>query len=405
MANDKDDALTTVQGTFGGKALNDRLRWAMDNMHLVAPATSCGSLPLGCEVALSGFMIDTEDKHGEIYAVGGGKFGLSRVALDKIGTALGISWDPKLSGRQDDGSDPNYCAWTAVGHYRHFDGSVQTVIGSKEMDLRKGSPQLQALQAKIREPGKTADGQIREMRLHIVAHAESKARLRAIANMGVKRSYTMEELKKPFVIAKLMFTGRTDNPELQKVFANKIADSFLGGRAAAYGGGDGEHALGAAPAHAALPGRAPPPPVGSVGADEDDPAFGEPVGNAGGAKQGDFTPPATTSGSRGRATSSGGGGGGGRSVHTMKFGKKKGVDITDSAVSLDELTWYASAIEKSIGDPSKARWKADNEADLKLVRTEIETRHSGGVVGDDSQAPGDDDSDIPFGGDPNNDGR
>lgn len=54
------------------------------------------------------------------------------------------------------------------------------------MDLRDGSPQIEALYARAQGGRKDPTNQIREMRLHIMAHAESKARLRAIRSIGVR---------------------------------------------------------------------------------------------------------------------------------------------------------------------------------------------------------------------------
>ena len=94
-----------------------------------------------------------------------------------------------------------------------------------------------------RAKGRKADGsdrkdptrQIREMRLHILSHAESKAKLRALRSLGIKTSFTQEELKLPFAVARLMWTGRTADPELRRMFAEKQADAMIGANAALYG--------------------------------------------------------------------------------------------------------------------------------------------------------------------------
>jgi hypothetical protein len=38
----------------------------------------------------------------------------------------------------------------AVGTVRHFDGSEKTIQGTKEVDLRDGSPQVEALWSRYR---------------------------------------------------------------------------------------------------------------------------------------------------------------------------------------------------------------------------------------------------------------
>ena len=132
--------------------------------------------------------------------------------------------------------------YTAVGYVRNFDGTPREIFGTKEMDLREGSAQVEALVE--RAQGQKADGtdrkdpkkQIREMRLHLLSHAETKAKLRAIRSLGIKSGYTEEELRKPFAVARVMWTGRTDDPELRRMFAEKTADAMLGGITSLYGG-------------------------------------------------------------------------------------------------------------------------------------------------------------------------
>jgi len=226
-----------VSGTYSDPRLIDQhLRRAADEAHLVAPSTIVGSLPAGCEVALAVVYVRADDT--ETYPIPGGqrpKRGLSKVALDRIAAAAGLSWDPSVSRRLDDGRDPSYVHYLAVGWYRAFDGSRVYVQGEKEMDVREGSPAVLALHEKARAKGNDATRQIRELRLHIMAHAETKARLRAIRAMGIRTSYDVDELRKPFVVARVVFTGHTDDPALKRLFAEKTADAFLGASTTLYG--------------------------------------------------------------------------------------------------------------------------------------------------------------------------
>lgn len=209
--------------------ITDTLKRAMQNGHLVSPSTTCPNLPIGCEVAFSAVLIDPEGS--EVYAVQGGKLGLGKTALNRIAKALGITWDPIQSNRTDDGKDSCFAAYKAVGFYRHFDGSVMTVTGERSLDLREGSES-----AKTMKPG-----DLSQQRKFIAEHAETKAKLRAIRSMGIQTAYTKEELGKPFVIAKLMLTGRVsaeDDPtgELQRILTHNISQSMLGASSALYGG-------------------------------------------------------------------------------------------------------------------------------------------------------------------------
>ena len=257
--------LQRLQGTSSNaKDITNRLQYAAHHYHLVSPQTAVGQLPPGLGVALSAVVVDAEH---ETYKIPGGKnLGLSKTALDKIAAGAGVSWDPQRSGRLDDGRDPYYCRYRVVGTVRNFDGSHTVIQGEKEVDLRDGSPQCEGLHAIARKNNRrNADDQIREMRLHILSHAETKARLRAVRSLGIRTSYEKDELQKPFVAARVMFTGQTDDPELRRHIADRVADSFLGSSSQLYGD----------PAPALQQPQQPrtgtaPPPVGSVPAEQDD---------------------------------------------------------------------------------------------------------------------------------------
>jgi hypothetical protein len=279
-------ALTTrgvdaLSGSFADpKTAREHLQKAASEAHLVAPATDCGTIPEGCDVAVSLVWVDPNTKAdgpGDVYDVGG-KCGLAKATLDRIAGAAAITWDSRKSGRLDDGRDPYYAMFQAVGYIRNFDGSLREIFGTKEMDLREGSAQLEALWDRYaakkkrfdagqdRYEPKSPEGQIREMRLHILAHAETKARLRAVRSIGIKAAYSPAELAKPFAVARLMFTGRTNDPELKRIFAEKQADAMLGGLANLYGGGQPPALVGPqADRTPALPARViSAPPLGSV---------------------------------------------------------------------------------------------------------------------------------------------
>lgn len=241
-------------------AVSERLREAVEQYHLVSPATSCDVLPPGCGVAMSLVVVNPDTSAGEVYSVGGGKFGLSGNAMKRIAAAAGVDWDPMRSGRLDNGRDHHYCHYRAVGTVKNFDGSIRTVSGEVEMDMRDGSPQVVAMEQRARD-GKNFESQLRDTRLFLLRHAETKAKLRAISDMGLKRSYTAAELSKPFAVARIMWTGKTDDPVLKQEAFRMQHAAMTGATGQLYG-----HP----PAGGALPqftGHGPPP-VGAV--DDDD---------------------------------------------------------------------------------------------------------------------------------------
>lgn len=215
-----DSAVKASSSAIPG-AITDTLRRAMEQGHLVSPANSCPNLPAGCEVAVSTVLIDVPR---ETYDVQGGK-ALTKTALNRIAKAVGVGWDDRRSHRTDNGDNPNFASYKAVGHFRDFDGTWRTIEAEKQMDLTEGSERAKTMKA----------GELSEARKFIAEHAQTKAQLRAIRSLGIRSSYTAAELEKPFVCARLIFTGQSDDPETRRVFAEATAKAMLGGSEMLFG--------------------------------------------------------------------------------------------------------------------------------------------------------------------------
>lgn len=263
---------TELVGSYRDPAtLNAALQKVSERCHLLTPATTVGTIPEGCEVLLTAVTVDVEH---ETYKPrkGSDDLALKGVALNRIAAAYGVSWIPSQCFRDDDGSSPYYVHYKCAGIYKAFDGQPMVITGEKVVDLRgtheKGlAPQAEGMSEK----------ELSQARSHILSLAESKAKNRATRSIGIRASYTKAELAKPFVCARVMFTGRTDDPTLKPLFAAEIARKFDGGTSSLYG------APQQLPAPAsAVSGKAPPP-IGSVPRDDDDgaiPTQGESVPQA-----------------------------------------------------------------------------------------------------------------------------
>ena len=261
------DSLSSVMSD--PRAITEKLREYGECFHLVTPSTNVDAIPEGCGISVSYVAVDTSQQAKETYTIGSGekaRVGLGIDALKRIAGAAGVNWDPVRCGRLDDGSDPHYCHYRAVGTVRNFDGSLRTLTGEVEIDMREGSPQIEEIRAKsaasAKKYNKPDDGgvsQIRELRKFILRHAESKAKNRAIADMGVRRSYARGELDKPFAVARIIWTGKTEDPELKREFARMQAQSMIGGTAALYGGTQPAPTQVHQPPLPAFQGHAPPP--------------------------------------------------------------------------------------------------------------------------------------------------
>lgn len=220
------------------------------SFHLITPSTVVQSIPEGCEVAISTIQIDPNPDNGEVYKQKKGKLALTGTSLAKVSAAAGVSWDPRQCRRIDDRSDPRYVEYTAVGGWRLFDGVFIVEQGTRAADLRDGSDEISEMSAE----------QVAQQRRFILPLAESKAKNRVIRRLGVKSGYTTEELARPFAVARLMWTGRTDDPELRREFARMTAERMNASGAELFGPMHparipAQHAH--APAHAPALGPAP----------------------------------------------------------------------------------------------------------------------------------------------------
>lgn len=145
---------------------------------------------------------------------------LNKHGLQKISAALGIQWDYNASRRTDDGRQRNYWSWTYVGTVRTHDGQLQPVLGSRELDLRDGSAEALKMSS--------AD-QLMQQRSMGNQLCETKAMHRAIRNF-VQHSYTVDELRKPFLICRFSFTPDMSDPEIRKL----VTERALSGVGALY---------------------------------------------------------------------------------------------------------------------------------------------------------------------------
>lgn len=235
-------------------------RKANANM-LVAPA-ALAMCPKQYQPAITTVEIpSTDPKDGWVYPIpGGDTVGLSKSVLLILGNASGLTWMHHQMGRVDNESyGPLYCRWKAVCRVTNFDGSKREVVAHKTIDLRDGSPlclDLNRIAQKKedkyaekdhRDPRKvTADEQIAQMRANIESLAETKAMLRCVrAALGVKTSYTREEIKKPFVVCKMVWMPPQNDPVVDRMIAATELGIMENLFASGHGGQAGQALLGA----------------------------------------------------------------------------------------------------------------------------------------------------------------
>jgi hypothetical protein len=202
--------------------------------NVLAPVTHMLALPVGTRIVVTEVRINPDPASKEVFPIAGGQLMPSKVSLDKIAAAAGISWIEER--RQDNGKHPHYCEMFVRGRITDFDGTVRECTGVKAVDLREdaGSEQMgkdySEIVTKAAKGNRDPSGQLMEARKFIQEIAASKARNRAIASaLGIKRSYTREELLRPIIVPKL-----TVDPTSQMA-QTAIMANMMGGIDALFG--------------------------------------------------------------------------------------------------------------------------------------------------------------------------
>jgi hypothetical protein len=191
----------------------EALARAQRDSHVLSPMVM-GRLPAGCEMAIVARYLDPvpaeEGGTGDVYRTKSKKLALQKSALEAIAVDAGLSWIPEHTRQISPRSD-KLVTYSAAAIVRGFDGR-EMIVGPAT--------------ASVDTESMTRDGVEMARRM-----TETKAKLRVIRSaLGIKAGYTAEELRKPFVIASVQFTGRCpENPALERVFAEKMAEQFLNG--------------------------------------------------------------------------------------------------------------------------------------------------------------------------------
>ena len=244
MSENQDIVRKSTGGVFNDVETLARAIKAFGEKHnLVVPGGAVGAeLPMLYAAGLSFVFVDPDH---ETYAIPGRpELGIGKQALDRIAAAAGVQWNPHLCGRVDDNSSPHVVEYQVAGTVLSLDGSERMITASKRIDLRaeRNTPietwgsDAQEFQRNAEKSGSDPWARILQARQHILSLAETKAKNRAIRSLGVRTAYTPKELAKGFAIIRLQFTGRSDDPEVEREIQFMIAKRALSSRAELYGG-------------------------------------------------------------------------------------------------------------------------------------------------------------------------
>ncbi len=173
------------------------------------------------------------------------KYRLTKQGLHKLSVVAGIEWHPLASCRTDNMCDRDYISFRAVGGVRKADGKLVPVQGSYDIDFQVLEETLldqypntykkQEWFKKLDEGGKRdaiARAVRRDMlfkRKHKLAICETGAMNRVIRSLlGLKGSYTPAELKKPFVMVRIVLKPDYSDPDIKKAMIEKALSSTTG---------------------------------------------------------------------------------------------------------------------------------------------------------------------------------
>lgn len=200
-----------------------------EKKYLILAPIELGPIPAMHTPMASVVKIDPEPANGDVYSLQG-KFAYSKAALDRVAGAAGISWLPEMCGRTDAGTDPEVVRFRMAAKRKELDGQWRVVVREYEFDLKAREeelketvPKRQAI-AEITDKAKKdkaiADAVAKDMiqlRKFKVQRAESGAANRVIrVFLGIKANYTREQIARPMIVPKLVFTPDYSDPEVKR---------------------------------------------------------------------------------------------------------------------------------------------------------------------------------------------
>ncbi len=201
-----------------------------EKKYLILAPIELGPIPAMHTPMASVVKVDPDPANGDIYEQGRGKFAYSKALLDRAAAAAGIVWLPEMCGRTDAGTDPEVVRFRMTGKRKELDGQWRVVPREYEFDLRAREKELEDTVPKRDAITQIADKTKREkaiaeainkdmvqLRKHKIGRAESGAANRVVrVFLGIKASYTREQIARPLVIPKLIFSPDYSDPEVKR---------------------------------------------------------------------------------------------------------------------------------------------------------------------------------------------
>lgn len=193
------------------------------------------------EPVLEVIQLSPDENDKDVYRGSSGKR-LSSVALAKIAQCGGIEWNEAAS-TYTELEHGKFCTYKAVGGIRKADGRLIQYVGYYNIDLAiiheeitaqaiasvKKDKDLKTDAAREAKVKFIVDRDFRQKRKFMLQLAETGARNRVIRAMfSLKSEYSVEELKRPFVMLRYRLRIDYSDPEIRRIAQTAAIHQALG---------------------------------------------------------------------------------------------------------------------------------------------------------------------------------
>lgn len=211
-------------------------------MNLLLPSTHIEGLSEFHHPVIDYIELSPEPANGDVYFHSeSGKFVPTKQGLMKLALCAGIMWNPAETKRTDNRQDRDYVSYQAVGGVRKADGSPVWLKAEYDMDFEVIEEELREQYEKTGKKNKKSGEELQDYidycvkrdllykRKNKVKLSEAGAMNRVVrALLGLKAGYTKAELKKPFVVARIVFRPDYSDPEIRRIMIQKSMESVTG---------------------------------------------------------------------------------------------------------------------------------------------------------------------------------
>ena len=233
-------------------------KYTDDGYNILTPSITLEGLSERHKATVETVSLAHDPDYGDVYKHDEKTFIIAKQGLDKLSVLANILWhEHGGTERIDDGKNDDYIACRAFAAIRKADGSLAPVQASYDLDFKAIEEDLRysyrekASKGNYKKTGQALEEYVefcvgrdmRSKRKHRLTLCESGARNRVNRwLLGIKKKYTISELRKPFVVIRITYQPDYDDPAVKKL----ITMMSLGAQSSVFG-------LLTPPAPAALP--------------------------------------------------------------------------------------------------------------------------------------------------------